>query len=701
MSQGTAPAAPPPAGAPPAPPPPAEPKKPGKIKSFFLFIGSIPRRIWRLSVPTKAAGLSAIALLLVVILAWTAFLADPDSVPWRHAMTPGRILAVIVLVILIPLVVYRGLKLWLEGDTSRFPDLDFAWRAGLTALERNGLDITSVPVFLVLGSSGERQEQALFNSAGLALRVRAVPEGPAPLHWYANPEAIFICCSEASWTSGLAAYEATRPLADMAAILSNLESSAAPAAPPPAQAAFGYPGQGALPGGMPTGAAPSGPAAVAAPMNLPPPNLPAPNSAPQRSVLPAPGPAGGSEDIRGTIMLGQYAANLASQSPAASPQAAAPQAVAPQYAAPQYGPPPAPQYAAPQYSAPQYAAGGQSAQDSASLKGTMMLQSPLQMTPHPPAAAPQYAAPQYAAPAPQYAVQQYAPPQYAAPAAVPAYAPPPAAPPSYTPRQSQGAVLSPQESAEHLEKLQHVCRLLRRARSPLCSINGILALLPMPAIQGSIREAEELQRAVKSDLRTIDRTLELRCPVTALVVGMEQEAGFRELVRRVGRERAAVQRFGQRYDLRSVATADEMYSLCAHVCGAFEDWVYTLFREQGALSRPGNMQLYGLLCKVQLSVKNRLAEILAGGFGYDPQTTSEPPVLFSGCYFAAIGESEDRQAFAKGVFNKLIEEQEQVEWTPRALAANRRYLWLAYTGLILDVALVAAIGAMIAWRWIR
>ena len=163
----------------------------------------------------------------------------------------------------------------------------------------------------------------------------------------------------------------------------------------------------------------------------------------------------------------------------------------------------------------------------------------------------------------------------------------------------------------------------------------------------------------------------------------------------------AVQRFGQRYDLRSVATAEEMYASVPMSAARSRIGSTRCFASKGRLSRPGNMQLYGLLCKVQLSVKNRLAEILAGGFGYDPQQTSEPPVLFSGCYFAAIGETEDRQAFAKGVFNKLIEEQEQVEWTPRALASNRRYLWLACTGLILDVALVAAIGAMVAWRWIR
>jgi hypothetical protein len=677
MSQGTAPppaagspapagaSAPPPAAPPSAAPPPAE-KKPGKIKSFFLWIGSIPRRLWRLSIPTKAAWLSLIALVLIVIVAWTAFFADPDSVPWRHVMAPSRILSVLILVLLIPLVVYRGLKLWLEGDMSRFPDLDFAWRAGLTALERNGLDIATVPVFLILGSSNERQERALFESAGLPLRIRGVPEGPAPLHWYANPEAIFVCCTEASWTSSLAAYEATRPLTEMAAFLPNMESSFAPAPPP----SIGI-SQQSQPIGMPA-------------LQQPPAAMPAP----PRPALPPPMPAGGGdENIRGTIMLGQYAANLAAQSGPVAQQQFAPQQFPPQ------------QFQAPQFQAPQQAAfAAPQSDDPAALKGTMMLQGPVQLTPRQPAPAPQYAATQYAAPAPgpAYPAPAYAPP--------PAYTPPQQqsyAAPVPVQRQAQTALLSPQESAEQLERLQHVCRLLRRARSPLCAVNGILALLPMPAIQGSVREAEELQRAVKSDLRTIDRALELRCPVTALVVGMEQESGFRELVRRVGRDRAAVQRFGQRYDLRSVATAEEMYALCAHVCGAFEDWVYTLFREQGALSRPGNMQLYGLLCKVQLSVKNRLAEILAGGFGYDPQHSSEPPVLFSGCYFAAIGETEDRQAFAKGVFNKLIEEQEQVEWTPRALASNRRYLWLACTGLIVDVVLAAAIAGMVAFRLLR
>ena len=79
--------------------------------------------------------------------------------------------------------------------------------------------------------------------------------------------------------------------------------------------------------------------------------------------------------------------------------------------------------------------------------------------------------------------------------------------------------------------------------------------------------------------------------MTALIVGMERERGFRELVRRVGRTRARSQRFGRRFDVRCLASARELSAFCAHVCGAFEDWVYTLFRDEGSLTRPGNIRL--------------------------------------------------------------------------------------------------------------
>jgi hypothetical protein len=124
--------------------------------------------------------------------------------------------------------------------------------------------------------------------------------------------------------------------------------------------------------------------------------------------------------------------------------------------------------------------------------------------------------------------------------------------------------------------------------------------------------------------------------------------------------------------------------------------VYTLFRESQALSRPGNIQLYGLLCKIRCTLKSRLAEVLSGSYGYDrEQTPLDAPLLFSGCYFAATGKTADRQAFVKAIFEKLGEEQEELEWTTLAIrshAQRRRLFLLGWTlaGLI-GVSLVGMI----------
>ncbi len=578
---------------------PAPPKEPGKIVSFFRWLGGLPRRFFRQPLPRLASILTAIALFIVVITAWTIFLLDPESVPWRHAMTVGRIVSVLALLVAIPIVVYWALKLWLEGDVSPYPEIDFAWKAGLNALRRNGIDIDAAPTFLLLGTGDERHEQRLMDATGLGFRVRGIPEGPAPLHWYANPDGIYLCCTDASWLSALAAKEHTAAFEHVASLLPSAEAPViadAPAAPPEESL-------------IASRAATPTPVARRAPA--------------------------GRESTRGTIMLDQY---VGSQPTAQSFEDTA---VAPM--------------AAP--------VGRRS--DTGSSRGTLMLGAGVSIPT-----------------APSPVVEE--PPMSFGPSTMSARTLPP---------------LAPQQSAERLQRLQYVCHLLRRERRPLCALNGILTVLSFGLLQGGRRESEELERAVKSDLTTVQRTLQLRCPVSALVAGLDREQGFRELVRRVGRERAAVQRFGKGYDVRAVATVPEMMNLSAHVCGAFEDWIYTLFREQGALARPGNTQLYSLLCKVRLYLKHRLSEVLGAGFGYDPaQQPGDQPIMFSGCYFASTGETEDRQAFVKGVFDKLVDEQEYVEWTHRALKSDRRYRWAAYTGIAASVSLFLGLIGMMAVR---
>ena len=99
----------------------------------------------------------------------------------KAKLTPAFITVIAVLVLLIPFVLYKALKLWLEGETSPFPDIDHAWKAGLAELERQGLNPAQIPIFLILGSSGEPGEIA---DGGLAVELQrersaARPRRPA------------------------------------------------------------------------------------------------------------------------------------------------------------------------------------------------------------------------------------------------------------------------------------------------------------------------------------------------------------------------------------------------------------------------------------------------------------------------------------------------------------------------------------------
>jgi hypothetical protein len=193
----------------------------------------------------------------------------------------------------------------------------------------------------------------------------------------------------------------------------------------------------------------------------------------------------------------------------------------------------------------------------------------------------------------------------------------------------------------------------------------------------------------------------LRFPVTALVVGLEEESGFRELVRRVGEERAKAQRFGKGYDIWNPPTPEQLNALCIHACGSFEDWTYTLFRDKQSLaveSKRGNNKLYALLCKIRRNVQDRLTNILVAAYAHEPDEEGAPDaVLFGGCYFAASGDQPGRQAFIKGVFDKLVDQQEDLEWTAAARLEDERSKQWAQIGFGIDFLLVLGLAAMFTY----
>ena len=521
---------------------------PGKVTSSA-------RRLAAISLPARISILVAMFLVFVVFAVYFAFLRGDFSASFFRR--PREWIGGVILVIAIPIVLYYVLRLWLEGEVSRFPDIDYAWKAGLAELRAHGLDLEFTPLFLILGSSGEALEKTLFGATQLPLRVREIPTGAAALHWFAEPNGIYLVCTDVGCLSKLAAI-AKRAAEDAKAR------------------------QGKTIGG----------------------------TADNRHTM-APG------DLRGTMMTE-----------------------------------PEPQ-------------GG----DESSLAGALVSQ----------------------------------------------VFPTPA--PSQQPRPITGTFIINQETddlgAREVEqkpvslpqdvqreqelRLEYLCRLIVKARQPLAPLNGVLTLLPYSIVQTGRREGTELQRAVKRDLNTLVRQLKLRCPVTSLVIGMEEESGFREMIRRLPKEAAANQRYGKGFSVGNPPIPEQLEAVAAHACGLFEATTYQLFREKGSLGKPGNMKLYALLCKIRRTVRAPLTNVLMNGYAHDPDDKKEAdmtPLFFNGCYFAAVGEAEQRQAFVKGVVDMLPRDQEELEWTEAALDEDDRYHRWSQAAMWIDFVLLLGLAGM-------
>ncbi|MGL4511474.1 MAG: type VI secretion protein IcmF/TssM N-terminal domain-containing protein [Lacipirellulaceae bacterium] len=503
----------------------------------------------------RAACLTGVILLTMPLVLWLyVWLVDPDVIPPAHSWSFWRIALVALLVLVIPVVVYRAVTLWLMGAAPRFADVQFAWRAGVEALAAQGIELGATPLFVVIGTANDELRRNLMKASGIRFAVDGVPSVASPLYWYATPDAIYLYVSDAAWTNVAAARcrESARSRRGGGIV--------APREAPEVR--------------------PRGPATA----TLMPGAFDSPEPSPRRASLPGDGPTA---PLAGA---GRKAAYLGTLSPD--------DVIAP--------------------------AGGSPRREAAPRPATRMASG---------------------------------------------------------------------ESAQQLRRLESLCSLLRNYRHPLCPVNGVLVLVPYEILHANRTDIEELERSVSADLDTAQRELRLRCPVTALVVSMEQERGFCELIRRIGRDHAAG-RFGQRFDLRREPTPDDLRRFSVHVGGSFEDWVYSLFREEGALSHPGNPAMFSMLCKVRRSFQPRLSDLLSKGFACDPQTHAEP-LFFSGCYFAATGSQPERQAFVSGVLTKLRDEQDFLEWTGAALDADARRGRAATVGWCI----ASTLAAIAAFFW--
>jgi len=248
------------------------------------------------------------------------------------------------------------------------------------------------------------------------------------------------------------------------------------------------------------------------------------------------------------------------------------------------------------------------------------------------------------------------------------------------------------------QRLQYLCELLRRERGGLAPFNGALAIIPWSLARRGGKEVQEVGRALGDDLRVLVRSFGMRAPVTAVVLGLEQSPGFVELIRRMpGAERQS--RLGQRFSIGRDPSYDELKVVATRACGMVEDLVMgRIFRAKGVLSEAGNASLAELVIRLRGEIAGGLTAILRRAFTALDGDSNDTLPYFAGCYLAACGPTAGERGFVRGVLEKLVDAQGDLEWTQTAefedAAASRaaNVLWIV-SGVVL-----AGVAAAVAWR---
>jgi hypothetical protein len=260
-------------------------------------------------------------------------------------------------------------------------------------------------------------------------------------------------------------------------------------------------------------------------------------------------------------------------------------------------------------------------------------------------------------------------------------------------------------------RLAHLCRLIRRDRLGYCPINGVLLVVPVTAADPE-QAPGQFATLCRTDLNVAFDVFRMRCPVLVLISEIDKLPGFPEMIERLPSKQLR-RRVGQRFPLVPDVSADQIDS---KIRGAV-DWitetvlpgmVYALFRVETPGGEgvtdvlEGNSAILKFLTELR-EREGKLAELISSCC----VTPSDEPLLFGGCYLAGTGaDPATQQAFAEGVFKRLIEDQDLVSWTRDALESDRRdhtraRLASVALGILITLGALAATGQLAARYWSR
>ena len=234
------------------------------------------------------------------------------------------------------------------------------------------------------------------------------------------------------------------------------------------------------------------------------------------------------------------------------------------------------------------------------------------------------------------------------------------------------------EVERSLARLQHLCKRIARSRRPYCPINGMLVLIPLSATSNNV-DAKDTATLIRRDLDKVKESLQVECPVFAMVCDFERADGFEDLVsffpegqrrRFLGPEvsrwcRTLTNRLGEDGRERRAVGGEQPVPIAGLRNWAPEDTKITASRD----ATSANVRLYRFLWQMR-ERQRRLARILTRGILIQESGGADVRrVLFR----IHRPRPDARSGLRQRIFRLLHENQNHVIWTREALAVESAY----------------------------
>ncbi|WP_081445027.1 type VI secretion protein IcmF/TssM N-terminal domain-containing protein [Blastopirellula marina] len=255
--------------------------------------------------------------------------------------------------------------------------------------------------------------------------------------------------------------------------------------------------------------------------------------------------------------------------------------------------------------------------------------------------------------------------------------------------------ITKEEIDETLDRLDYVIDLIRHARAPYCTHNGVIVLVPGDATE-NLAVAQQTAVFMQHDLQQVRQASEVAGPVTAIFCDAEQFNGCDELLRRFPEEHRR-RRFGA--ELPNIPVAD--FSNIKEILHSGVRWVnrslasalvYRIFAQRDSFHGDqrreieSNRMLYQFVSSLDRR-SDAILRILTRGLYPEHHGDWMP----AGWYLAATGSDPlTQQGFLPGVMTLVFNAQNFVSWTEDARRRDRMRNWFTIFGYAgLGVAVLA------------